>query len=98
MARTHADTQIFKEFTYGEEIMSKEEAQLLKEAGNSVAYFSNLQDDANEIFAASFSVDQKENPTWGDNLVDKLNDICVEQGKEPKWFLGDADEDYVFVD
>ena len=52
------------------------------------------EDLANELvaFALEFDDDDK-----ADELVTQLNEICESKGMEASWYLGDPDEEYVFV-
>lgn len=93
MARGLNDTQIFKELdNYGFKL-SLEEYDLL----NSFGAYSYLLDAANSIWAFSFRTPQEDNEDKVNELVDKLNDICLKNGEECNWYVGDVEEDYVYL-
>lgn len=86
--RTGADTQIYKELAGGE--VTEEELEMIKTASNGA--YKMYRDEANGYTAFSFSdYDQKEDRLFGDLLIFHLKDL------NDFWFLGDENEEYVFV-
>lgn len=87
--RVWADTQIFKELAGGE-VTDAELALLDKNAKDRYRWY---RDEANGYIAFSFcDYDQKRDDTFGNNLVDALNKLGSDC-----WYLGNENEEYVFV-
>lgn len=101
-SRTFNDTQIYKEYRNGKCEISKDEWLKIQSAARTGIWADGYRynnDKANGYFAFSFGkADQRENPEWGEELVDALNQICESWGEEADWYLGDATDEYVFVD
>lgn len=85
--------QIFKQCPDGKiKITTQEMDAIIIASDNN---YKDNGDSANEILAfALFNTTREE----ADTLVDKLNDIVINNNEEPSWFLGDPDEEYVFTD
>ena len=85
--RTYNCSEIFKE---GITLTMKEVDAILISSPS----FKFYEDNANGIvaFALEYNDDEK-----ADNLVDRLNQICESNGRPADWYLGDKDEEYVFV-
>ena len=84
----NTNVEIFKECEDGK--LSMEEVAVIKDI-----YYRYFNDRANGYVA--FALSNFYSREDADNFVDKLNDICVKLGEEPNWFLGDEEEEYVFV-
>ena len=57
--------------------------------------FRFYEDNANGIVAFALGYNDEEKAS---GLVDELNKSCEERGLKADWFLGDSEEEYVFVD
>lgn len=90
--RTYDDTQILKEHN---PVTEEELALLQKLAGDRKVV--QYVDFANDFQAFSLNYSQKEDDKWGMGIVDALNDIVDKNGEDGWWFLGDLEEEYVFV-
>ena len=90
--RTYDDTQIFKEGLQ----VTTEELDSLKSLteGKDYRYYD---DTANGIYAFSFNHSQRNDEDFGMGIVNALNDLAEKKGDYGCWFLGDLDEEYVFV-
>ena len=82
-------TEIFKQDADGK--MLFQEAELLKDKCPRYCFYV---DRANGYIAFYLNNVSREDAS---NLVDELNAICDEHKQVTNWFVGDEDEEYVFV-
>lgn len=88
--RTYNCSEIFKETETG--LLTMKEVDAIQRVSPSYKFCEDL---ANGIVA--FALDFKDEEK-ADELVDTLNEICESKGMPCDWYLGDEDEEYVFVD
>lgn len=87
--RTYADTQI-----YIEDRWPTLDEWLIISGHGPIRY---LDDYANGYIAISFNnYNQQKDETFGEAIVDKLNDLAYQKGEEGLWWLGYKYEEYVF--
>lgn len=90
------DTQIFKEYRGGKCKISEAEWNIIYSSARMGIWADGYRyndDKDNGYIAFSFGkVGQKDNPAWGEELVEKLN----KASRSTDWHIGDADTEYVF--
>jgi ACT domain-containing protein len=85
--RTYNCSEIFKEGT----TLTMKEVNAIMVSSPSFKFY---EDNANGIVAFALEYNDEEK---ADELVDNLNKICEEKGLGADWYLGDNEEEYVFV-
>lgn len=85
------DTQIYKT---GE---ATEWEKHIIDTCNPDVYKRVNDDNANGYYAVSLPIDQNETDI-GEILVDLLNALAEYRKEKPQWYLGDPEEEYVFID
>lgn len=51
----------------------------------------------NDIYAVALPIDQNETDI-GEILVDLLNSLAEYRKEKPQWYMGDPEEEYVYLD
>lgn len=86
--------EIFKQYInneYPDNYVTEKEWEVIKETvGND---YRTYDDKANDLYAIAIPL----NDDNADNLVQRLNELC-ENEDEWCWYLGDTEEEYVFID
>lgn len=96
--RTYDDTQIYLDVNEREGVLPLvDEIFLIKAKSDN--HYKEYHDKANGLYAFSIPhISQYEDEDFAEELVDELNELAEKTGAGACWYVGDIDEEYVFVE